>query len=148
MTKLFFIRFALIFSTLFACSKREHKQIPPEFQRFEEMLRSYGELRIDSIDYIYWNNISCSGCRVFTVNLLLQDSTLSHIKIITPLVNSAITKYLNKKQVILDTNGIFTKKYIGMENIGIIKTYNNSVFSIKNYNADEMEQLKTDLTKK
>ena len=48
---------------------------------------------------------------------------------------------------IRNLNGIFDKIYFGVDNIGLVKVYNNEVLSIRNYNPEAMDTFKVDLEK-
>jgi hypothetical protein len=48
--------------------------------------------------------------------------------------------------VYVDSHHILGKYYFGVDNLGIIKVYNDEVLSIKNYQANEMDILTKHLT--
>ncbi len=142
-TKLNIIGLSLIFSIIYACG---NKAISPEAERFENMLQTTQLTKQDSVNYIYWSRHSCGGCRSLCAQNMVLGKTYSKIVIlITPAVHEGQTTQLNTNQYFIDTKNIFGKKYIGIDNVGIIKSSNGRVYSIKNYNPDEMEQFKIDL---
>lgn len=145
--KLCIISFALVFSLFYSCTE-SNLPVNKEFLRFEEMLVKSGLQSKDSVTYILWNNSSCGGCRDISADFIHQNVIKSNIKILTPKIHAYfLPKTLEESQYYIDESNVFGKKYVGIDNIGIIKTANGKVYSIKNYNPDEMEQFKIDVQK-
>ena len=112
--------------------------------RFEEALRLTHTTYNDSIVYIYWTQHSCRGCRKAILNMVNELSS-SNIKIISPPLHADELVSLNSSNFLIDTTNFFGKKYFGIDNVGLIKAANNKVYSIQNYNPNEMDSLKKEL---
>ncbi len=144
MTKCFFT--GLLFLNVFFIGLSSCKRKPSktkEAKRIEKLLAEAHLQSKDTVQYIVWNTTSCGGCRSYTAKLL-QECNNNEIKFIVPLsfVNDIA---FDNDNVFVDSQGIFGKYYFGVDNIGVVKVYNNEVFSIKNYQANEMDSLKIDL---
>ncbi|MFT4062977.1 MAG: hypothetical protein QM642_11555 [Edaphocola sp.] len=118
-----------------------------EAGRFEAMVAEAKLASPDSLRYVLWNGVSCGGCRGFAVGLLASEKLGGDVRYIIPLDFAAelpVSPEKNKS-IFIDSFNVFGKKYIGIDNIGIVKVANNKVYSIKSYRSDEMEKLKSDL---
>lgn len=113
-------------------------------KRFEQMLTTARLGSEDSVSYIVWNSMSCGGCRNYTAGLLQSGSLNDQVKFIVPLSFVNEIHHVSDK-VFVDSQGIFDQYYIGIDNIGVIKVYDNEVLSIRNYQANEMDSLAKDL---
>jgi hypothetical protein len=153
MTKCFSIVLFLISTCGILLPSCENKQAEiksspkaKEAVRFEKLLLEAKLQNKDSFTYVVWNTTSCGGCRTTCVRLL-QASKNKAIKLIAPLHFAGVTNSLSPQRLFIDTNGIFDKIYFGVDNIGLVKVYNNEVLSIRNYNPEAMDTFKADLEK-
>src|SRR5690606_23699302 len=117
-----------------SCTTKTPKE--QEMEHFEQMLTTARLRSEDSITYIIWNSMSCGGCRNYTARLLQNGGLNDQVKFIVPLSFVNEIHHVSDK-VFVDSQGVFDEYYIGIDNIGIIKVYNNKVLSIRNYQANE-----------
>lgn len=144
--RLYIISFAFIFSIIYGCNE-PGQQVNKEFLRFEEMLVKSGLRSADSMTYILWIGASCHGCRDISTDFV-QHVTKRNVKIISPAIHAYfLPKTLEEMWYYIDEKNIFGKKYIGIDNVGIIGTVNGKVYSIKNYEPDQMESFLADLNR-
>lgn len=147
-TKFYFISFVLpqIILLISSCNTSD-KPISPEAARFEKVIKQIGGKHFiqDSLyKYVLWNENSCHGCKVKSVNLLnrLQPR---NVKLISPNSDKKLAINIDTQFLIIDRYNEFGKYYYGVSNIGIVSLKNGKVTKIKNYNVDEMDMFEIDL---
>jgi hypothetical protein len=120
--------------------------ISPEAERFEKVLSAGYIGKHDTIlkKYILWNENSCEGCKVKSINYLIKFRP-NNVKIIAPVSDKKLYSYIDTQFLIIDTLNAFGKYYYGVGNIGIICVQQGKVISIKNYNVNEMKEFENDL---
>ncbi|MGE4346930.1 MAG: hypothetical protein AB7D46_05890 [Flavobacteriaceae bacterium] len=132
----YFIKLILLIS-VFGCSSDN-----PDYKVFQ------GILEKENIDkskhYIFWNSISCSGCRQYSLRVLTENK-LENVIIIVPPQYKASVRNINSDLYFIDENDNFNKKYFGIDNIGLIQLSSGKVSSFNNYNPNEMDKMKEDL---
>lgn len=135
-----------ISSVFFSCKNDSIYLNTPEAKRFEDMLHSSNNVLSDTVLYIYWNDYSCKACRIYSQHLVDSlNPSPQNTRFIIPRISQKDAELAPENLKIIDDDGTFTQKYIGIDNIGIIKTYNGKVIYIKNYNAENMQNFEEDL---
>ncbi|MDI9319243.1 MAG: hypothetical protein QM530_02100 [Phycisphaerales bacterium] len=130
---------------MFSNACNSNKSISPEAARFEKVLKDNNYIEKDSLfKYILWNENSCHGCKVKSLNML-NKYRFVNVKIIAPLSDEKLANNIDSQFILLDKNRNFSKLYFGISNIGIVCVKHGKVLSIKDYNVDEIENLEKDL---
>lgn len=146
--KLNFTLLILTFSIVISCSNKSIYLETPEAKRFEEMLQKTNNIINDTVIYVYWNDHSCGACRKYSQNSVAQNQQqMNKIRFIVPKLFKKEAELTPDSLLIIDNSGVFTEKYIGIDNVGLIKTFNGKVISIKNYSAQEIDQFDAGLLK-
>lgn len=126
MVKCFFIGLLSLSSFLFfSCNRNAVKD--DNAVRFETALRDAHLERPDTVRYLVWNTMSCSGCRSFSAQLMKGVRNADNIIFILPLNFLNEVTDLPAKNIFVDSNNIFGKLYFGIDNIGIVKAYRYEV---------------------
>lgn len=136
--KLCTIGLSLIFSVLLSCTTQPQRK--PEFIRFEDAVKKAELSSLDSTIYVFWSQHSCGGCRSETKKLTKQYSVKKSIKIISPAIYTNELNGFDHNLVFIDDHNLFTKKYFGIDNVGIIKVAQNKVYFIRDYSPNEMKK--------
>ena len=145
--KLCFINFVLLLIALHISACNPNKSISPEAERFEKVLKQNvsENYQLDGdYKYVLWNENSCHGCKVKSINIL-NKLRPQNVKIIAPNSDKKLASNIDSQFVIIDRHNEFGKYYYGVSNIGIVNIKNGKVTMIKNYNVDEMDKFETDL---
>lgn len=116
----------------------------PYNQMFQDILDKEDIDNSGERDYIFWNSISCSGCRQYSLKVLLEND-IETIIVIVPSKYKSEVREISPDLYFIDTNDNFNQKHFGINNIGLIRMSSGKVNSIRNYNPNEMDQMKEDI---
>ena len=145
MAKLNIIYF--LFLVVLLCSCRQAPLQTIEQKRFDEVLQksrlSYPKQ--GTYAFVLWTENSCPNCKKSSASALEAAQSKKMCLIVSP-TDGNLLQLSDDPFAYVDTARVFQKYYLGVSNVGFIILKDGHTISIKDYNTNEMEILRKDIS--